>query len=89
MKEFIETGFEELKPVFQYKNWKKITNLRSISLPEHKIEGVLISDKTGEIFFLNSDNLSRLPADPESVPGRWQEGADNFDFVAKLVYGHQ
>lgn len=32
--------------------------------------GVLIADRTGDIFFLNSDNLEKLPKDPENVPGR-------------------
>ena len=50
--------------------------------------GVLIADRTGDIFFLNSENLEKLPKDPESVPGRNQEEAENFDFVSKVIYSH-
>jgi hypothetical protein len=47
----------------------------------------LFADKTGEIKFLNTNNLSKLTK-PEDVPGRNEEKAENFDYVSKLVYGH-
>ena len=37
---------------------------------------------------MNSNNLSKLTK-PEDVPGRNEEKAENFDYVSKLVYGHQ
>ena len=55
---------------------------------DQPISGVLIADKVGEIYFLNLDNLHKLPEDPESIPGK-NEAGDSYDFVAKVVYGHQ
>ena len=77
------------EPRFQYKSWKKITYVAEASVKEHGISGVLIADKTGDIFFLNEANLERLAKDPETVPTPNSEEAENFDFVAKLIYGHQ
>lgn len=61
-----------VKPKYQYKNWKKITSILNVKFkPGDKvIEGLLVSDKVGEIFFLNLNNLGRLPKDPDTVPGR-------------------
>jgi len=80
-----------VKPLYTYKNWKKVTTIRKLQFKHAGGEemGLIIADKVGEIFFLNLKHLDKLAKDPESVPGRNQEDADNFDFVAKLFYGHQ
>ena len=54
-----------------------------------KVSGVLISDKCGDLMFLNSKHLDNLAKDPETIPCGNQEGADTFDYVAKQVYSHQ
>jgi len=71
------------------KNWKKITNVSEITLKDQKVRGVVIADKTGDIFFLNEKNMERLAKDPETVPSMNAEGADKYDYVVKLLYGHQ
>lgn len=53
------------------------------------ITGVMMADKVGEIYFLNSKHLPDLPSDPETVPGRNDPAADDYDYKAKLLYGHQ
>lgn len=53
------------------------------------INGVLIADKVGEIYFLNTLNLHKLPEEPEKTPNKNEPAADTFDFPAKLVYAHQ
>mmetsp|Transcript_10335 Transcript_10335/g.15860 ORF Transcript_10335/g.15860 Transcript_10335/m.15860 type:complete len:246 (+) Transcript_10335:196-933(+) len=85
-----------LTPKHIYKNWKKVTTLlpMDFSVKNEKsemvdVQGLLIADKVGEVYFLNINNLPRLAANPDDVPGRNQEEADTYDFVAKLVYGHQ
>ena len=52
------------------------------------INGLLFADKTGEIKFLNTNNLSKLTK-VEDVPGRNEDRAETFDYVSKLIYGHQ
>ena len=41
---------------------------------------MLIADKVGEIYFLNTLNLPKLVKDPEQTPGRNELAADDFDF---------
>ena len=48
----------------------------------------MVADKVGEIYFLNLNNLDRLPKDVDAVPGRNQDQED-VDQVAQLLYGHQ
>ena len=38
-------------PKYQYKNWKKLTTILDVKF--QNIEGLLIGDKVGEIYFLN------------------------------------
>ena len=51
--------------------------------------GLMMADKVGEITFLNAKHLPDLPKDPEQVPNRNDPAADEFDFKAKMLYGHQ
>ena len=39
------------------------------------------------MYFLNIQNLPKLPEDPSTAPARNDAAADNYD-VAKLIYGH-
>jgi hypothetical protein len=77
----------EMNLKYQYKNWKKITTILDVKWGS--VEGLLIGDKVGEIYFLNVQNLEKLPLDTVDVPGRNQDEAENHDFVAKVLYGHQ
>jgi hypothetical protein len=68
----------EIQPIYVYKNWKKITSILDINF---KIQGVtmnglIVGDKVGEIFFLNIENLDKLPKEETESQ------------VAKLLYGH-
>ena len=76
-------------PLYSYKNWKKVTLLLDVDFTHSNtdINGLLFADKTGEIKFLNTNNLSKL-SKIEEVPGRNEVKAGEFDFVSKLVYGH-
>lgn len=60
--DFIEK--EELsEPLYQYKNWKKLTCIQKVSqrMFDQEMEGVIIGDKVGEIYYLNMANLDKLP----------------------------
>jgi len=90
-----ETTLDHLVPKHIYKNWKKVTTIHPMNFEakddkdsKRKIKGVLIADKVGEVYFLNLDNLEKLPKDPETIPGK-NEAPESYDYVAKLVYGHQ
>lgn len=76
----------EMAPIYQYKNWKKLTTILDVKFSN--VEGLLIGDKVGEIYFLNVQNLEKLPKKIEDVPGKNQEEAEDHDFVAKVLYGH-
>jgi len=43
----------------EHRNFKKVTDLRRMKLEDH--EGILISDRTGEIGFINVKNIQHLP----------------------------
>jgi hypothetical protein len=43
----------------------------------------------GEIYFLNVQNLEKLPENVEDVPGKNEEDVEGYNFVAKVIYGHQ
>ena len=49
-----------LPPVLrQHRNFKKVTDLKRVQADEN--EGLLISDRTGEIGFINVKNIQHLP----------------------------
>jgi len=61
------------------RHFKKITDLKRASFSS--IEGVLISDMTGEIGFINLQNLTKLPVLPatEEVGGEEETKEVNKD----------
>ena len=69
-----------IEPKFKFKNWKKISAITdvSVSIQGKDINGLVIGDKVGEIYFLNVDNFEKLPKDENTESD-----------VAKLLYGHQ
>ena len=87
--DFIEK--EELsEPLYKYKNWKKLTSIQKVSqkIFDKDMEGIIIGDKVGEIYFLNMANLDKLPkyAEVEGAATIKQENEEN---VVKLLYGMQ
>ena len=62
-----------------FKNLKKISAITDISLTiqGQTLDGLVIGDKVGETYFLNVQNLDKLPK--ETIESE----------VAKLLYGHQ
>ena len=75
-----------------YKNWKKVTTILDVKFQateELEIEGLLIADKVGEQYFLNLNNLEKLPKNNEAAPNHKEGDADNKNHIAKLLYGHQ
>ena len=45
--------------MFYSRNFKKITDLRKVQFEQ--TEGLLIADRTGEIGFINIENVQHLP----------------------------
>ena len=86
--DFIEKE-EVTEPLYQYKNWKKVTCIQKVSqkMFDKDMEGLIIGDKVGEIYFLNMANLDKLPKYTEedlvTLRNRDQEN------VVKLLYGMQ
>ena len=69
----------EIQPKYSFKNLKKISAITDISLTiqGQSMDGLVIGDKVGETYFLNVQNLDKLPK--EIIESE----------VAKLLYGHQ
>jgi hypothetical protein len=47
------------QPLRMHRNFKKITDLRRVCF--NGIDGLMIADRTGEIGFINIDNVQHLP----------------------------
>lgn len=81
-----------LTPLYQYKGWKKLSTIMDVKFkPEGRdeIEGIVIADKVGEIYFLNLKNLDKLPKFGEEEPNKKEDEDDDTQKVAKLLYGCQ
>ena len=52
------------------------------------IQGLLIGDKVGDIYFLNLKNLPKLPSIQKNAPEKKEEEEGGDSAVAKLIYGH-
>ena len=48
-----------LQPLYRHRNFKKVTDLKRVTFGN--VEGLLISDKMGEIGFINIKNVDKLP----------------------------
>lgn len=82
-------------PIHQYRAFKKVTDLKRAKCEQ--FEGLLISDRTGEIGFINVKNVHKLPkealkideeeaknkADDELNLPQWEK-----DEAYKTLYGH-
>ena len=73
---------------FYSRNFKKITDLKRVQFGN--IEGLLISDKTGEIGFINIKNLNKLPVLREPTEEEKKKGDLPFEEngVYKTMFGH-
>ena len=75
-------------PMHQHRNFKKVTDLKRAEFGE--TTGLLISDKTGEIGFINIKNVDKLPKIEVADEEEKKKGIEFVENgVYKTLYGHQ
>lgn len=86
---FLENG-DDAQLIGLYRNWKKISCLTSAGFD--KASGLLIGDKVGEIKFINTNNISKLPTKIEDLEIKLntEHNDDQMNELVKSIpYGHQ
>lgn len=78
--EDLQGSTKEVKPYCIYKSWKKVTQLVPMKIAAPKIEGVLLSDRTGEVRFLSIDKTRQA----EVIDSKSEDEVQ----TAKTIFGH-